>query len=217
MTLVFSTRTVDLVIKEDKKMDVLVRFLVQALNTIDGRTGSANFYVEAAILNEIARREKRLNRRTNRIRNKILEAGPLAADEEFDETLQIQRLTDEEKQQIRYEKTKEIHRQTMFKYTLMRVRAKIGYHAFQRRMTINEHILTQVLRSYNELTKTNQIPPIAQYSPEYIRQFDNILSAPSSQTLPLLMEMAQNQVLLERKKYIFKKRELMKFGVKYEH
>lgn len=105
----------------------------------------------------------------------------------------------------------------MFKYTLMRVRAKIGYHAFQRRMTINEHILTQVLRSYNELTKSKQIPPIAEYPPEFLRQFDNILTAPSAQTLPLLIEMAQNQVLLERKKYIFKKRELMKFGVKHEH
>lgn len=70
-------------------MDLLVRFLVQALNTIDGRKGSANFYIEASIINEIERREKRLNRRTNRIRNRILEAGPLASDEEFDETLQI--------------------------------------------------------------------------------------------------------------------------------
>lgn len=70
-------------------MDVLVRYLVQALNTRDGNRGSANFYIEASIINEINRREKKLNRRTTRIRNKILEAGPLASDEEFDETLQI--------------------------------------------------------------------------------------------------------------------------------
>ena len=68
-------------------MDLIVRFLVQALNTSDGRKGTANFYIEAAIINEINRREKKLNRRTNRIRNKILEKGPLAEDEEFDETL----------------------------------------------------------------------------------------------------------------------------------
>lgn len=168
LTLVFSTRTVDLVIKDDRKMDVLVRFLVQALNTIDGRSGSANFYIEAAIINEIARREKRLNKRRRAIRSKILEAGPLASDEEFDEPLQLLKISDEEKAQIRYEQTKEINRQTMFKYTLMRIRAKIGYHAFQKRMTVNELILTQVLRSYNELTQTNQIPPIASYTPEYI-------------------------------------------------
>ena len=88
----------------------------------------------------------------------------------------------------------------MFKYTLMRIRAKIGYHAFQRRMTINEHILTQILRSYNELTKTNQIPPIAPYTKEYIDKFENILSAPANDLLPLMMEMAQNPVLIERKK-----------------
>lgn len=91
-------------------MDIVVRFLVQALNTIDGRKGSANFFIEAAISNEITRREKRLNRRTNKIRNRILEAGPLASDEEFDETLQIKYLSDEEKQHIRYTKMKEIHR-----------------------------------------------------------------------------------------------------------
>lgn len=142
LTLVFSTRTVDLVVREEKHMDVLVRFLVQALNTIDGRKGTANFYVEASILNEIERREKKINKRTNKIRSKILEAGPLASDEEFDENLQIQYLSEEERNQIRYEKTKEIHRQTMFKYTMMRVRAKIGYSAFQKRMTINEHIIS---------------------------------------------------------------------------
>lgn len=154
LTLVFSTRTVDLVIRNDRQMDVLVRYLVQVLSTVDGNRNSANFYIESAVINEIQRREKRLNKKTNRIRQKILGKGPLASDEEFDETLQIQYLSEEEKEKIRYEKSKEIFRQTMFKYTLMRVRAKIGYHAFQRRMTVNEHILSQILRSYNELTKT---------------------------------------------------------------
>lgn len=53
LTLVFSTRTVDLVIRDDKKMDLIVRYLVQALNTSDGRKGTANFYIEAAIIYEI--------------------------------------------------------------------------------------------------------------------------------------------------------------------
>lgn len=97
-------------------------------------------------------------------RNKVLEAGPLAQDEEWDENHQIYYLNDEEKNVIRLAKQKEIYRQTMFKYTLMRVRAKIGYHAFQKRMTINEHIITQIFRSYKELTKTKQIEPIAPYS-----------------------------------------------------
>lgn len=70
----------------------------------------------------------------------------------------------------------------------MRVRAKIGYHAFQRRMTVNEHILSSVLRSYNELTKTNQIPPIAPYSASLIKKFEYILDAPASCLMPMLME-----------------------------
>ena len=53
----------------------------------DSRKGTANFYIEASIVNEINRREKKLNKRTKAIRNKILEKGPLADDEEFDETL----------------------------------------------------------------------------------------------------------------------------------
>ena len=78
----------------------------------------------------------------------------MASDEEFVESLDIKYLSEEEKDQIRYEKRKEIYRQTMFKYTIMRVRAKISYYAFQRRMIINEHIISQILRSYNELTKS---------------------------------------------------------------
>lgn len=42
----------------------------------------------------------------------------------------------------------------MFKYTMMRVRAKIGYYAFMNRRTINEHILVAIQRSYNELTQS---------------------------------------------------------------
>ena len=80
-------------------MDVLVRYLVQALNTTDGRKGTANFYIEASIINEINRREKRLNKRANKIRNRLLEEdGPLASDEEFVEDLQIKYLSEEEKE-----------------------------------------------------------------------------------------------------------------------
>ena len=216
LTLVFSTRTVDLVIRDDRQMDLLVRYLVQVLNTVDGNRNSANFYIESAVINEIQRREKRLNKKTNRIRQKILDNGPLASDEEFDETLQIQYLSEEEKQKIRYEKSKEIYRQTMFKYTLMRVRAKIGYHAFQRRMTVCEHVLSQILRSYNELTKTNQIPPIAPYSQSLQKKFEFILDAPSASLMPMLMEFGQDPALKARKEIIFRRKELARFGVKNE-
>lgn len=35
--------------------------------------------------------------------------------------------------------------------------------------------------------------------------------------MPLLMEMAQDPVLVKRKELIFRKKELMKFDVRYEH
>ena len=68
-------------------MDLVVRYLVQALNTSDGRKGTQNFYIEASIMNEIRRRERKLNKRTIAIREKILKSGPLAEDEDFTEEL----------------------------------------------------------------------------------------------------------------------------------
>jgi hypothetical protein len=101
LTLEFSTRTVDLVIRDDKQMDILIRFLIQALDTVDGRRGTADFYTQASLHYEIERQEKRMNKRTLKRRAKILEAGPLASDEEFDEKHQIVYLTDEQKEDIR--------------------------------------------------------------------------------------------------------------------
>lgn len=84
-------------------------------------------------------------------------------------------------------------------------------------MTVNELLITQILRSYNELQKTNQIPPIAPYSRELINHFDDILNAPVCNILSCMMNLAKNPVLAERKATIFKKRELNRMGVDYEH
>jgi len=68
-----------------------------------------------------------MNKKTLKARAKL---EPLREDEEFDENLQLVFLTDAQKEQIRLDKQKEIYRQTMFKFSLMRVRAKISYYAF---------------------------------------------------------------------------------------
>ena len=87
VTLVFSTRTVDLVIKNEHQMDQLLGFLVQKMQTIDGKKGTAKFYIEAAVKYEIERREKLYNKKILKIRKKL---EPLMKDdEEFDDTLQI--------------------------------------------------------------------------------------------------------------------------------
>ena len=119
-------------------MNVFLRLLVQALNTIDGSVNSAQFYIEASALTEVARREKALNKKILARRKAVR----LKGDEEYDGTLQLLQLSHEEKDRILEEKRKEIHRQTMFKFSLMRVRSKMSYYAFRKRMPINELMLS---------------------------------------------------------------------------
>ena len=49
LSIQLSTRTVDLVIKDDNQMDILIAFLVQALKTVDGTKGTAIIKYEASI------------------------------------------------------------------------------------------------------------------------------------------------------------------------
>ena len=77
-------------------MNVFLRFLVQALNTIDGCVNSAQFYIEASALNEVARREKILNKKILARRKTIR----LKEDEEYDDTLRLLQLPQEEKDRI---------------------------------------------------------------------------------------------------------------------
>lgn len=118
-------------------MNVFLRFLVQALNTMDGFVNSAQFCIEASALNEVARREKLLNKKILARRKTVR----LKGDEEYDGPLRLLTLPQEEKDQIMEEKRREIHRQTMFKFSLMRVRSKISYYAFRRRMPVHELML----------------------------------------------------------------------------
>ena len=137
ITLQISGRSVDLVIKDDHDMNVFLRFLVQALNTMDGYVNSAQFYIEASVLNEVARREKALNKKILARRKTVR----LKGDEEYDGPLRLLTLPQEEKDQIMEEKRREVNRQTMFKFSLMRVRSKISYYAFRRRMPVHELML----------------------------------------------------------------------------
>mmetsp|Transcript_31393 Transcript_31393/g.48006 ORF Transcript_31393/g.48006 Transcript_31393/m.48006 type:complete len:142 (-) Transcript_31393:1818-2243(-) len=44
-----------------------------------------------------------------------------------------------------------------FRYTLMKIRAKISYMAFLKRMTIQELFCTAILNSYNELVRLKEV------------------------------------------------------------
>ena len=96
ISLVTSTRTIDLVIKNDKQMDTFIRFLIVALNSIDGNKNSAQFLIDASTLSDIQKAEKRNNKKRMQVRNTIT----LEDDEEWDEDLQWKFLTEEQKQKI---------------------------------------------------------------------------------------------------------------------
>ena len=74
-------------------MDRFLRFLVQGMNSVDGRNGTADFFIDSATTYEIEKQEKRMNRKIMKKRESI----PLADDEEYDDSLQIKVLTQEER------------------------------------------------------------------------------------------------------------------------
>merc|ERR1719424_2510200 len=78
----FAWQCITLLIKDDNAMNLFLRFLVQALNTMDGHQDSAQFFIDAATINEIDRRERKLNKRVLKIRK----VTPLADDEEYDDS-----------------------------------------------------------------------------------------------------------------------------------
>ena len=93
------------------------------------------------------------------------------------------------------EKRREIHRQTIFKYTLMKIRSKIAYSAFQNRMSINEVFLNRILDSYTVLTESGSIPPIANYSPALMEYFDKALVQAEMSVVDVLFTLNGNPTI----------------------
>lgn len=112
LTIEITGRTIDLVIKNDQEMNLILKFLVQAINTVDGRRDTAQFYIDAATIYGIERTEKRLNRQVIRNRKTV----EIAEDEEWCGDCEWKYLTEQERQTIRDDNTREIHRQAIFKF-----------------------------------------------------------------------------------------------------
>lgn len=93
-------------------MDLLIKFLVFSINTTDCRKDSAENLVQGSKLFEIKRREKQLRK---------------IAREKGVWTRQELELTDEQKDAIEYYWRKKIYQHTIFKYNMMRIRAKIAF------------------------------------------------------------------------------------------
>lgn len=62
ITLELAERQVDLVIKDQKSMDLFIKFLIFSINTMDCRKDSAENYVKGATMFEVQRREKLLRK-----------------------------------------------------------------------------------------------------------------------------------------------------------
>lgn len=112
-------------------MNLFLRFLVITLNTQTGDRDDAERNILASYYTEIRKRERELIRKFRA--NKHIR--PTIKQSEVE-------LNDEQKEQIMIQKRREIYRQTIYKYTLMKIRSKIAYQAFQHRMSINEIMLT---------------------------------------------------------------------------
>lgn len=88
----------------------------------------------------------------------------------------------------------------MFKFSLMRVRSKISYCAFRKRMPVAELMLRQIYSSYNALTNSGSIPRIAPYPKTTLQFFDELINDPNSfACVPELLELGRDPVLRARR------------------
>jgi len=96
-------------------MDLFIKFLVFSINTADCRKDSADNMIKGSTMFEVKRRERELRK---------------AAREKGTWTRQDIELTQEQIDAIEYTWRKKVYQHCIFKYNLMRIRAKIAYQAF---------------------------------------------------------------------------------------
>lgn len=103
LTLTLSHRDIDLVIKDDKDMDRLLKFLIYKMQTIDGNKGSSVKILEV------------LNKQRIKILRQKQKNGKISTDEKHYLTLKNEY---------------NLYRKVMLKYKIMRIRNKISYIAY---------------------------------------------------------------------------------------
>ena len=153
VTLQLQGRMVDLVIKNEKSMDLFLKFLIMALNTLDGVKGSAR-----PLLNRMCRQEKKA------IAKRMRREDPALLHVKYTDFI-----PKEQQEAMKQVHGAEIYAKTAFKYKLLRIRSKIAYAAFQQRMTVNELLISTILSSYETLTASGSIHPVAYYSKACMR------------------------------------------------
>ena len=127
VTLLLPMREIDLVVQKEQDMDDLLEVLVDALDTVDGGRGTAEI-IKAAV-----QKQKFESEIENRARGGNARKPARPAD------LAKYAVTRQERQAI--------HKTTLKKYKVLRVRSKISFLAFKAKQTINELLLNQILKS----------------------------------------------------------------------
>ena len=96
----------------------------------------------------------------------------------------------------------ELFRKTMLKYTIIRIRNKISFEAFTRKMTISELFCRTILYSLGKCTLTHsyhkEVPVI--YPEETINKFEAIMNSNLVNILPMIVEMNECKNIKMRKK-----------------
>lgn len=183
ITLEFQDRNIDLVIKNEEKMTLFLRFLIMSMSTLDGKRDSATKLIKLLYdteIKKVARQMKLDDPKLAKRRNEKI-------------------VSDEKKQAIMREKRQQVYRQTLYKYKLIRIRTKIGFHAMQKRVSVNELIIQRILKSYILLSKSNSIDQVADYSDQCYAQFQSILDGDISTIIMKMIEHNRDPVVRSRK------------------
>ena len=155
ITLQLEHRDVDLVIKSEKQMEIFLQFLVYKLKTLDGRRNTSTHLLEYLNQQDI---------QTFMKKNKRVE------------------ISGARELQIMQKNEMKLFTKVCQKYTILKVRNKISFIAFQKGYTIQELFLRTILKSYQKLQAERVIPSNA----ETEKRYDKIISLISMQDVSFL-------------------------------
>ena len=130
ITLQLKHRDVDLVIRDQRDMERLLKVLIHAMKTMDGRRDSAKH-----ILSTLNRQE------IQRFKYKVSDGT----------------IKEQDKRKIIQLNEHKFYQKIMMKYKIMTIRSKISYIACLNMMTIKELIVKQIKYSYDMLIQLGHI------------------------------------------------------------
>ena len=136
LTIRFSHRDVDLVFKSEADQNQFAKYLIYTLNTIDGSLNSAQPLLD--VLEEQAILKYCKSKKMKRDNFKASTASSFLS-------------------KVRYKNKLKLMRKTYLKYLIIKLRIKISFIAFKKKMTLVELICNSILKTYNLLVTKGAI------------------------------------------------------------